>query len=464
MERNGLWQARCKRDETSNQTVSFPEGMEELNSAFASPPPSASAIIKLIPFQYLVSLIKREPLLDQDKAVGAHIRNYISDMEISNIQCGPGYGISIGSLGRGGNYVQVENIQISNAIFNGTTNGGRMAGLTSALAGKQVTANCSNASGREQDTLPGPLQSTRSPKDWPDAMKFVVLLFVLVSSSSPYLAWAFDEATYFNVTDYGAIGDGRTESSKAFLKAWDAACKDTVKSPTVYVPPKSIFLVNPVNFNGPCNGPGINLLILGTIVAPNAPSAWDGKDASQWLAVTNTKGLSVVGFGVIDGQGKACIGSLGRSGNLVQVENINVTNCIFNDTTNGARIKTWQVGRGYLKHIAFERLTFNNVKNPIIIDQNYCDVSGACPELKTGVQISNVSYRHAVGTSATHIAINLNCSKSVPCHGISMESVQLTSAITGKQVTANCSNAYGREHDIVPGPCLPHETHQDTMI
>ncbi|XP_041999796.1 polygalacturonase QRT2-like [Salvia splendens] len=412
-------------------------------------------------------------------------------------------------------------------------------------------------------------------------MKFVVLLFVLVSSSSPYLAWAFDEATYFNVTDYGAIGDGRTESSKAFLKAWDAACKDTVKSPTVYVPPKSIFLVNPVNFNGPCNGPGINLLILGTIVAPNAPSAWDGKDASQWLAVTNTKGLSVVGFGVIDGQGKAwwdqsckyhpklkncttlaptawkfigcnnsivsnirfinsaqthisvqgcngfliqnvtiespgnspntdgihiqsthhlsindskitngddcisigdhsshlsisniqctlghgiSIGSLGRSGNLVQVENINVTNCIFNDTTNGARIKTWQVGRGYLKHIAFERLTFNNVKNPIIIDQNYCDVSGACPELKTGVQISNVSYRHAVGTSATHIAINLNCSKSVPCHGISMESVQLTSAITGKQVTANCSNAYGREHDIVPGPCLPHETHQDTMI
>ncbi|KAG6438216.1 hypothetical protein SASPL_103153 [Salvia splendens] len=55
MERNGLWQARCKRDETSNQTVSFPEGMEELNSVFASPPPSASAIIKLIPFQYPVS-------------------------------------------------------------------------------------------------------------------------------------------------------------------------------------------------------------------------------------------------------------------------------------------------------------------------------------------------------------------------------------------------------------------------
>lgn len=45
-----------------------------------------------------------------------------------------------------------------------------------------------------------------------------------------------------------------------------------------------------------------------------------------------------------------------------------------------------------------------------------------------------------------------------------MESVELTSAITGKQVTANCSNAYGREHDIVPGPCLLHELHQDTMI
>lgn len=76
---------------------------------------------------------------------------------------------------------------------------------------------------------------------------------------------------------------------------------------------------------------------------------------------------------------------------------------------------------------------------------------------KTGVQISNVTYRKAVGTSASEIAINLGCSKAVPCSGISMESVHLTSAIARKQVTAKCSNAYGQETDVQPGPsCLLH--------
>ncbi|KAL0333906.1 UNVERIFIED_CONTAM: putative polygalacturonase [Sesamum angustifolium] len=73
---------------------------------------------------------------------------------------------------------------------------------------------------------------------------------------------------------------------------------------------------------------------------------------------------------------------------------------------------------------------------------------------ETGVQISNVIYKEVLGTSTTEIAININCSRSVPCFGISMESIQLLSADVGKEVTANCSNAYGQEVDVVPAPCL----------
>ncbi|XP_020549329.1 polygalacturonase QRT2-like isoform X2 [Sesamum indicum] len=148
------------------------------------------------------------------------------------------------------------------------------------------------------------------------------------------------------------------------------------------------------------------------------------------------------------------IGSLGRGGNYVQVQNILVTDAFFNGTTNGARIKTWQVGRGYVRDVTFQNLLFNHVQNPIIIDQNYCNVRNACKEQETGVQISNVNYKEVLGTSTTDIAININCSRSVPCFGISMESIQLLSAEVGKQVTANCSNAYGEEVDVVPGPCL----------
>ncbi|XP_011648679.1 probable polygalacturonase At3g15720 [Cucumis sativus] len=54
------------------------------------------------------------------------IGDYTSRMNISHIKCGPGHGISIGSLGRGGNFVQVEDISVSNIYFKGTTNGARI--------------------------------------------------------------------------------------------------------------------------------------------------------------------------------------------------------------------------------------------------------------------------------------------------------------------------------------------------
>ncbi|KAG8376001.1 hypothetical protein BUALT_Bualt09G0017600 [Buddleja alternifolia] len=153
------------------------------------------------------------------------------------------------------------------------------------------------------------------------------------------------------------------------------------------------------------------------------------------------------------------IGSLGRSGNHVQVENIRVSHAFFNGTTNGARIKTWQVGRGYVRDVIFENLIFNSVKNPIIIDQNYCDIRDACKELaKSGVGISNVIYKEISGTSSTGVAINLNCSRSVPCVGISMESIELSSTKGGGKLTANCRSAHGKEIHVIPNPCLLHST------
>ncbi|XP_060206488.1 polygalacturonase-like [Lycium barbarum] len=49
-----------------------------------------------------------------------------SNLKISNIICGPGHGISIGSLGKHGSNDNVENIVVSDVVFIKSTNGARI--------------------------------------------------------------------------------------------------------------------------------------------------------------------------------------------------------------------------------------------------------------------------------------------------------------------------------------------------
>ncbi|XP_059074674.1 probable polygalacturonase At1g80170 [Cryptomeria japonica] len=49
-----------------------------------------------------------------------------SNFDIQNIRCGPGHGISIGSLGYGGEKASVENIRVKNVVFDGTETGARI--------------------------------------------------------------------------------------------------------------------------------------------------------------------------------------------------------------------------------------------------------------------------------------------------------------------------------------------------
>ncbi|CAA7025426.1 unnamed protein product [Microthlaspi erraticum] len=48
------------------------------------------------------------------------------NINISHVACGPGHGISIGSLGRGEFNETVENVKVTHCTFNGTSNGARI--------------------------------------------------------------------------------------------------------------------------------------------------------------------------------------------------------------------------------------------------------------------------------------------------------------------------------------------------
>ncbi|KAF5741984.1 polygalacturonase [Tripterygium wilfordii] len=313
------------------------------------------------------------------------------------------------------------------------------------------------------------------------------ILGVIAAPSSPKTWSRFDPGrwlTFRGVTGLSIAGcggfDGRGEGW------WDQSCRDHqgLKLIHTYIEPQALSfqLCNNITLSNVhfINSPQVHVLIYGSsgididsilIDSPGNSPNTDGIhiQAAQNISITNSiigSGDDCVSIGdytsnirisdVECGPGHGIsIGSLGKDGNVVQVENIHVTNVSFTNTTNGARIKTWQAGRGYVRDISYKNCKFDSVNYPIIIDQNYCLKGDACKEMKTGVHISNVTFDNFSGTSTTDVAISLNCSWAVGCTGIILQSIKLTSAMTGKRVTSSCTNAHGNAIGMVEPPsCL----------
>ncbi|XP_054805349.1 probable polygalacturonase At3g15720 [Prosopis cineraria] len=109
----------------------------------------------------------------------------------------------------------------------------------------------------------------------------------------------------FNVLDYGAIGNGQTDDSQAFLKAWKDVCEATQGSLTLLIPNNKTFMLQPVIFMGECKSSAINVKIEGSLIAPREVSdwKWERGDEGRWIHFSDIKGLLVDGRGLVDGQG-----------------------------------------------------------------------------------------------------------------------------------------------------------------
>ena len=101
----------------------------------------------------------------------------------------------------------------------------------------------------------------------------------------------------YNILDFGAKPDGRTDSAKAFLGAWAKACG--ASNPATINVPAGRFFLSQATFQGPCNNAGLRVVIDGTIVAPAAASVF-----VKWMLFKNVEGLSIYG-GTLDGRGQA---------------------------------------------------------------------------------------------------------------------------------------------------------------
>ncbi|XP_061373718.1 polygalacturonase-like [Gastrolobium bilobum] len=352
-----------------------------------------------------------------------------------------------------------------------------------------------------------------------------------------------------NVKDYGAKGNGFTDDTEAFERAWQVACSS---EEAVLMVPQDSYLLKPIRFSGPCKS-SISVQISGTLEASDDPSDYS-KDGKHWLVFDSVQKLSVNGGGTINGNGNiwwqnSCkrnkklpckdaptaltfyncenlivedftienaqqihvsfqdsmnvkvsglnvispedspntdgihvtntqniqisncvigtgddcisivhgsrnvlatditcgpghgisIGSLGSGKSEEFVSEITVNGAKLSGTKNGVRIKTWQGGSGSASNIQFQNIQMDNVTNPIIIDQSYCDKKKKpCKKQKSAVQIRNVLYKNIIGTSASNVAVKFDCSQNFPCEEIVLQNIDLQ--CEGAEAEASCNN------------------------
>ncbi|CAH9076302.1 unnamed protein product, partial [Cuscuta epithymum] len=115
------------------------------------------------------------------------------------------------------------------------------------------------------------------------------LVLVLVSAVFVSVVDARTPKIY-NVQSFGALPNGKTDSSEALLAAWGLACKDS--GSTVVFPNSGKFLLDPVTLNGPCVGP-ITLQVDGVLKAPKKTFLTE----EQWILFNNLRNLTVGGHG-----------------------------------------------------------------------------------------------------------------------------------------------------------------------
>ncbi|KAF5738732.1 exopolygalacturonase [Tripterygium wilfordii] len=232
----------------------------------------------------------------------------------------------------------------------------------------------------------------------------------------------------FNVLDFGATPDGKKMSTMAFQKAFSAACQ--WKGKTRVLVPRGVFLVGALILQGPCQGPPPFIVqVSGTVKAVTDISEYaDG----VWVLFDGINGLVLTGGGTFDGQGKYPDEHL--------TSKVIVKNCTLLNTDNGVRIKT-KAGsvRGQASGIIFQDIIMKDVRNPIIIDQNYESSKGK----SSLVKISDVHFINIRGTTSSNVGVNLLCSNQNPCQNVQLANIDLhyTGPQRGLPLSSSCANA-----------------------
>jgi len=114
-----------------------------------------------------------------------------------------------------------------------------------------------------------------------------------------------------------------------------------------------------------------------------------------------------------------------------------------------------------VQHVTFDTIAMINVRNPIVINQFYCDAAD-CQNDTSAVLVRDVAFRNIQGTYdqlRSHAAIYFACSDTVPCRGIQVDNVELLPSrppgLLVPSPSSFCWNSYGAANSFCfPAVCL----------
>ncbi|KAG2334489.1 hypothetical protein Bca52824_005669 [Brassica carinata] len=180
-----------------------------------------------------------------------------------------------------------------------------------------------------------------------------------------------------------------------------------------------------------------------------------GDDCIAILSGTTNMDISNVKCG--PGHGIS-VGSLGKNKDEKDVNGLTVRDTVFNGTSDGIRIKTWEssASKIVVSNFVYENIQMINVGNPINIDQKYCPYPPCEKKGESHVQIQDLKLKNIYGTSKNKVAVNLKCSKSFPCKNVELVDINLEhKGVEGGPSTAVCENVDGSARGkMVPQHCL----------
>ncbi|KAL2336108.1 hypothetical protein Fmac_010554 [Flemingia macrophylla] len=246
---------------------------------------------------------------------------------------------------------------------------------------------------------------------------FLVISSCILCSVSLGISNAAPTSTY-NVVNFGAKADGKTDCTKPFIKAWQSAC--TSLSPaTIYVP-KGRYLLGNTNFRGPCKRK-VTFLIAGTLVAPEDYKALG--NSGFWILFNHVENVVISG-GKLDAKG-AAFWNCRRSGKNCPV-GARLCSMTFNWVNNLVVSGITSVN-SQLSHLVINPCNNVLVKNvKLIAPDQSPNTDGIHVERSTGVTINGCTMQTgddciSIGDATYNLFMsNIKCG---PGHGVSIGSL-----------------------------------------